>query len=87
MAFVHEASGYRAGTSVEVFVAAPDREIDIPVMQFQRKISGCVRHVEADHASFRVSGIRDPAKIKCLSGVIIHAAEHDQRDFFAVTID
>ena len=43
-----EAAADAAGTAVEVLVAAPDGEIDIPVMEVQRHIPRGVGQVETD---------------------------------------
>ena len=46
----------RAGPAVEVLVAAPDGEIDVPVVQLQRHVAGRVGQVEADDAALPVGG-------------------------------
>ncbi len=84
MAFVHEGAGDRAGSGVEVFVAAPDGEIDAAVVQLQRKITDAVREVEADHAALRVRPVDEPLQVESLAGAVLHAGPQDQGDAMAV---
>ncbi len=57
--FVDEASGDATGPAVEIFVAAPDREIQAPIVKLELQISGGVRHVETDDAALGVRGFGD----------------------------
>ncbi len=46
-----------------------------------------MRQVETNYTSFGVPGFGDTRKIKSLSRVVIHAAEHNQRDLFSFYSD
>ena len=59
VAFVDETSGDAAGTTIEIFVAAPDRKIHVPIVQLERQISGGVCHVKAHDAAL----FRAPARV------------------------
>ena len=87
MAFVHEASANAPRAAIQVFVAAPRREIDIPLVQLQWQIPRGVRHVKSDHASFGVARLGDAIAIKRLPAVIIHAREKNQGDPLAFRFD
>ena len=73
--FVDEASGDAAGTAVEIFVAAPDGEIRVPIMEMKRKVSRGVRHVETHDAALGVRGLGDARAVEGLSAVVIHSAK------------
>src|SRR2546428_295757 len=56
MSLVDEAAADRTRSRVQVFVRAPDREVDPPVVKPQDNIARSVREVEADKASLPPRG-------------------------------
>src|SRR5262249_32882304 len=73
-----EAAAHRPGAAVEVFVIAPDGEIDLPVVQPQYHVARRVGQVEADHAALAPGGGGDPLHVEDLAGEEIDTAEQHQ---------
>lgn len=48
---VHKEPADGSRSSIEVLVGAPDREVDIPVMQGKRDVSYCMREVPTANAA------------------------------------
>src|SRR5215203_6408680 len=80
MTFMYKRPGYSARPGIEIFVTAPDRKINPPVMQFQCEIAGRVCEIESDDRSSTLPRLSYRPHIKRLAGVIIHPAHHYQRD-------
>jgi len=78
-ALVHECTARGRRPGIYIFVVAPARKIDIPIVQVQRHVTGCVRQVPSDDAACVMSSLGDRGHIEQLAGVIIHPTEHDQR--------
>ncbi len=72
MALVDEAAADGSGAGIQIFVAAPDSEIRVIVMQSERHVADGVREVESDDATNEVSRTRDAWEIKRLSGAELH---------------
>jgi len=51
--FMHEQTRDPTRPRVDVFVRAPDGEIDVPGVQRERNVADCVRKVPADDAALR----------------------------------
>ena len=65
VALVDKAAADPAGPRIQVFVRAPGRKIDPPIVEPQLDISGRVRKVEADDGAGFVPGFGDaPASRK-----------------------
>src|SRR6185312_17390819 len=84
MTFVHERATDRAGPAVEVFVAAPDREVGAAVVQSQRQVADGMGEVEAYGAAMPVRECGDCLEVERLPGAVLHAGQHHQRDTRAV---
>src|SRR5215472_18422645 len=67
-----------AGPGVEVFVAAPNGKISVPVVQLQAEISGGVRHIETNNTAPGMRGIRDAGTLEGLAGEIVDATEENE---------
>ena len=61
MLLVDETAAHGAGTAVEILVAAPDGEIDVPLVQLQRHVAGGVGQVETDETAVPVGGVASAA--------------------------
>ena len=48
MFLVDKATPYRSGTTVDVFVIAPHRKVDIPIVEFEDYVSRGVSKVETE---------------------------------------
>ena len=64
-----EKAAYASRTAVEVFVAAPSCEVNVPVVQLQRHVAGCVSKIPSnDYAPFLRVG-SDGRNVEKLTGV------------------
>ena len=66
--------GARAG--IEVFVRAPDGEIDVPIMQRQRHITDGMRKIDPDDNTALLGRRSDFWNIEKLAGEKVHTAEY-----------
>src|SRR5687768_11882215 len=87
MPLMDEDPGDAARARVQVFIRAPGREIDVPIVKLQVEISGGVCAVETDDAFFPMAGLRDRTHVERLAGVVIDPAQKNQRNAVAFTID
>src|SRR5262249_54794440 len=71
--FVHEATADRAGSGIQVLVAAPDGKIGVRGMQSERHGADRVREVQSCYATGSVGRIDDPRQIECLPRPELHA--------------
>ena len=83
---VHERARHRAGTGVEIFVGAPDGEIDVPIVQRQRHVADRVREIDPDHAAALLRRRRDFLDVEQLTGEKVHAGDKHQRDLVALLL-
>ena len=79
MPFVHEAAADGARSGIEIFVAAPDREIGAPVVQFQRRIADGVREIQAHRRAGAARGGDQRGQFHGLSREILNAGQQNQR--------
>ena len=87
VALMDEGTGHTARTAVEVLVAAPAREVHVPVVQLQVQVAGGMREIEADIRPHPVRSLGDRRHVEGLAGVEVHAAETDQRQLIAQLVD
>ena len=73
MALVDETSADRARAGVQVFVAAPDGEVRIVVVQGERHVAYGVGEVEADDTAGAPSGACNSRQIEGLAGAELDA--------------
>ena len=59
VAFVNETSADASRSAVQIFVAAPDREIRSPFVELQRNISDRVGQIKRYNASLAMAGLGD----------------------------
>ncbi len=83
MFVMHETAADRTGTGVEIFVTAPHREIDLPVVQVQHHIAGGVGQIDAEHATLTMGRLRQPRDVEILARQEIDAAQQHQGDLGA----
>lgn len=55
MTFVHKDAGNTSRSRVQVLVRTPAREIDVPVVQLNRNVTGSVGQIPANNAALEVS--------------------------------
>jgi hypothetical protein len=85
--FVDETAADRTRAGVQIFVRAPDGEIDVPFVQRQWQIADGVRHVEAGDGADAMRGAGDARAVECLAGAVLHAGPQHEREFIAATVD
>jgi hypothetical protein len=81
---MHEATRDGAGSGVQVFVVAPDREVGARVVNRERHVADRVREVEADTAAVALCGRRVRSEVEPFAGEILHAGQQHERDALAV---
>ena len=87
MTLMDECGSDRTRTGVQVFVGAPHRKIDVPIVQRERDIADHVRKIEScNDAVFPCRGC-DFLDVEQLTREKIHAAKHHHRELFGVFID
>ena len=87
VALVHEAAADGARAGVDVLVVAPHGPVDVPLVQPQHDVADRVREIEADDAALLVRGGRDVGDAEQLARVVLHAAQHHERDRVALAFD
>ena len=84
---VHESTGDRASAGVHVLVSTPAGKVDVPVVQLQLDISGCVGEIPADEDSAGVGVGSDCGNVEQLAAVVLDAGEEDQSQLVGVLVD
>ena len=87
MPLMHEGAGCRAGTSVQVLVGAPGREVRVPVVQRERQVTDRVREVEAGDRAHTMRGFRKCPDIETLTGQVLDTRQQDEREPRALAFD
>ena len=87
MPLMDEASADGTRTGVQVFVAAPDGEIGINVVQGMRHVADGVREVESGHASGAMCRLRNSIEVECLPRPVLHARPEDERNLAAMLLE
>ena len=78
MPLVHKEPSYGTRSRVEVLVRAPDGKVDVPVVQSEIYVAGCVCAVPAD-GDVKAVGVRgDGLDVEVLPGVELDAGEEDE---------
>src|SRR6185437_5995643 len=67
---VDETAADRTGPSVQILVAAQDREIRVDVVQRERQVADCVGEVEARNPPGTVRRAGHSAEVECLPGPV-----------------
>lgn len=75
---MNEATADATRATVEVFVAAPTREIDIPFVQLQRHVTNGMSQIKANQAAKIMTNFGDLCQVEKLTGIVLDTAEHDQ---------
>jgi hypothetical protein len=84
---VHESTGDGASTGVHVLVSTPAGKVNIPVVQLQLDVSGCVGEIPADENSAGVGVSGDCGNVEQLAAVVLDAGEEDQSQLVGVLVD
>jgi hypothetical protein len=87
MLLVHESAGNGASARVHVLVGTPTCKVNIPVVQLQLDVSGCVGEIPADEDSAGVSVGGDCGNVEQLAAVVLDAGEEDQSQLVGVLVD
>src|SRR5262245_39104814 len=84
---MHEGAADRAGSRIQILVAAPDREVRSRIMQRERYVADGVRESEADRAAMTRRAARDLLEGQWLAGHIVHARPDDGGDRGLLALD
>src|SRR5688500_4729651 len=87
MTFVYKRSRDRSGSGVQIFVRAPRSEVYIPVVHIELEIPRGVCEIETDDRTNTMSGFGNGPHGEGLAGVIVHAAEENERDLGTMPLD
>src|SRR5690606_33581903 len=87
VSLMNEAAADRAWPRVEILVAAPHGEIDVPIVQRERNIADRMRQIEAAGAAAAACAFRDRAHVQALTSQVLHARQPNQRELRGVTFD
>ena len=87
MPLMHEGAGRRAGTSVQVLVRAPGREVRVPVVQRERQVADRVGEVESGDRADAMRGFRERPDVEPLTGQVLDARQQDEREPRALAFD
>src|ERR1700722_1898547 len=84
MSWMNETAADRAGSTVQILVAAPHGKVGSRLAQVQGYIADGVRQVEADRRARALRGSRDAVEVEGLSRAKLHTGPKDQGDLPAV---
>ena len=87
MPFVDKKASNRARPRVQIFVCAPYGEIDIPFVQLQRDISGCVCKVPANCDTSGMCVFCYCSDVEKLAGIKLNTREENQSDLVCIIIN
>jgi hypothetical protein len=85
--FMHESTGDGAGTGVHVLVSTPAGKVNIPVVQLQLDVSGCMGEIPTDQNSARVGVGGNCGNVEQLAAVVLDAGKEDQSQLVGVLVD
>jgi hypothetical protein len=87
MLLVHESTGDGAGTGVHILVSTPAGKVDVPVVQLQLDVAGCVGEIPADQDSAGVGVGGDCGNVEQLAAVVLDTGKEDQSQLVGVLVD
>src|SRR6188768_525358 len=87
MLFMHEGAGNRSGSTVEVFVTAPDGEIRAIIMQLQRQVADGMCQVEAAVRSRAACSVGNARQVERAPAEILHAGPEHQRNLLTSRLE
>ena len=87
MTLVNESTGHGTRTRVQIFIRAPDSEVDIPIVQMKFEISRRMREIETDDRTDSMADFRYGLHVERLPGVVVHASKQHKRDLVTMNLD
>lgn len=87
MPLMHEQTGHSTGPGIAVFVRAPSREVDVPVVQVQDDVCVGMGQIPADDEAAELGVRSDLGDVEELAGVVLDAREEDERGLGGVLVD
>ena len=87
MSLMDEDACNRTGTSAEIFIGTPDREIDIPVVQEQRHVPDSVGKINPNGDSMLLGCRRNCRNVEQLTREKIHTADQYHRKLTGMLFD
>ena len=84
---VDEAAADRARSGVEILVAAPYREVGVPIVQRQQCIAHRMRQVQAHGGADAVRRGDQRFDVQALAGQILNSRQQDQRETRPLALD
>src|ERR1700716_3249810 len=86
MAFVYETPADGTGTGIEILVAAPHGEIDIPIVQVRQRVADAVSKVQAGRGAGTARRVDHGCQVQGLSGEILNTGQENQRQSGALLL-
>ena len=87
MARMHKAAGQAARARVQVLVAAPRREVAVPVVQVHGHVANRVRQIESTERAGLVCCGGDGLHVQHLSREVVQSTDQHQRQRIALALD
>ena len=60
---MNETTSHASWTAIQILIAAPNREVCTPIVQFQTQVAGSMRQIEADRATLCVTRARNSCHV------------------------
>lgn len=87
MFLVNEQAGDGTGSGVAVLVRAPDRKIDVPVVQLEFNVRIRMRQIPSHDDAARLSMASDRLDLEQLSAVVLNTRQQQQGRIRSVLVD
>jgi len=81
---MYEETASCSRSGIQVFVAAPDGCIDVPVVELERYITDCVSEVPDDKDGVKTRECGDGVDVEELTSVVLDSWEEDECGCWAV---
>ena len=87
MPLVHKRTGDRAWPGVQIFVGAPNGEIDIPIVKRERNVADGVGKIESGNGTVLLRGCCDFLNVEQLACEKVDCTDHYDRELIGVFLD
>ena len=87
MPLVHERARDRAWSGVQIFVGAPNGEIDIPIVKRERNVADGVGKIESGNGTVLLRGCCDFLNVDQLACEKVDCTDHYDRELIGVFLD
>ena len=84
---MHEQPGHDSWASITVLIRAPDCEIGVPVVQFQKHITVRMGQIPSNEDTKGLGMCGDLLDVEKLPSIVLDAREEDKSSFISVLVD